>query len=499
MPAGFKSDKTLKELGLMPTHGVGDADQIINGLCVDSRNVRPGNLFAALPGSTIHGGEFIQYAVRMQAGAVLTDAAGLVFAKRDVGELKIPYIVVDDPRQALAFAAARYFCAQPSTMTAVTGTNGKTSVANFTRQIWVALGYEAVNFGTTGVEGAYTEGLKHTTPEPITLHRLLRKLKDEGITHAAMEASSHGLEQRRLDGVYLTVGGFTNFSQDHLDYHKNFDDYFAAKEGLFSRVLPPEGSAVINTLDPKGVELVAIAKARGQDVITLGDEGADLQILNTRCDGTGQDLRFSWRGDVHTVRLSLIGAFQAENVLIAAGMAIAAGALPADVFGVLSGLQTVPGRMQLAATRRNGGHVFVDFAHTPDALETALKALRPHVLGRLIVVFGAGGDRDRAKRPLMGKAAVEHADIVFVTDDNPRSENPGDIRAEIMTACPNANEFGDRAAAILAAVDTLQAGDALLIAGKGHETGQIIKDQILPFNDAEQASMSVAALDGMGA
>jgi len=499
MPAGFKSDKTLKELGLMPTHGVGGADQIITGVCVDSHDVRPANLFAALPGSTIHGGEFIQYAVRMQAGAVLTDAAGLVFAKRDVGELKIPFIVVDDPRLALALAAARYYCSQPATMTAVTGTNGKTSVANFTRQIWVALGCEAVNFGTTGVEGAYTEGLKHTTPEPITLHRLLCKLKDEGITHAAMEASSHGLEQRRLDGVYLTVGGFTNFSQDHLDYHKNFDDYFAAKAGLFLRVLPPEGSAVINMLDPRGAELVAIAKARGQDVITLGHEGADLRILNTRCDGTGQDLRFSWRGDVHTVRLSLIGAFQTENVLIAAGMAIAAGALPADVFGVLSGLQTVSGRMQLATTRGNGGNVFVDFAHTPDALETALKALRPHVLGRLIVVFGAGGDRDRAKRPLMGKAAVEHADIVFVTDDNPRSENPDDIRTEIMVACPNANELGDRAAAILAAVDTLQAGDALLIAGKGHETGQIIKDQILPFNDTEQASMSVAALDGMGA
>ena len=256
---------------------------------------------------------------------------------------------------------------------------------------------------------------------------------------------------------------------------------------------------MINTLDPKGLELVAIAKVRGQDVITLGQESADMQILNTRCDGTGQDLRFSWRGEVHTVRLSLIGGFQAQNVLIAAGMVIAAGARPADVFGQLSGLETVPGRMQLAATRANGASVFVDFAHTPDALETAIKALRPHVMGRLIVVFGAGGDRDRSKRPLMGKVAAKNADTVFVTDDNPRSEEPASIRAEIMAACPNANEFGDRAAAILAGVDNLQPGDALLIAGKGHETGQIIKDQILPFNDAEQASMSVAALDGMGA
>ena len=239
----------------------------------------------------------------MDAVAVLTDAEGLDIATRDLGVLDIPFIVVDDPRMALAKAAARYYAAQPATMTAVTGTNGKTSVANFIRQIWDALGMRAVNFGTTGVEGAYAEGLKHTTPEPITLHRLLHKLKDEDVTHAAMEASSHGLEQRRLDGVYLTVGGFTNFSQDHLDYHKTFDDYFAAKAGLFARVLPPEGSAVINTLDPKGAELVAIAQARGQDVITLGEEGADIQILNTRSDGTGQDVRFSWRGEIHTVRL----------------------------------------------------------------------------------------------------------------------------------------------------------------------------------------------------
>ena len=499
MSTAFKPAKTLKELGLMPSDGQGNAEQVISGLCVDSRETRKGDLFAALPGVTVHGGEFIQYALRMEAAAVLTDQAGLEIAKRDVGDLKIPFIVVDDPRLVLAQTAARYFGAQPATMTAVTGTNGKTSVANFIRQIWVALGLNAVNFGTTGVEGVYTEALKHTTPEPITLHRLLHRLKDENITHAAMEASSHGLEQRRLDGVYLTVGGFTNFSQDHLDYHKTFEDYFAAKAGLLSRVLPPEGSAVINTLDPKGADLVDIDIARGQDVITLGDDGADIQILNTRCDSTGQDVRFSWRGDIHTVRLSLIGAFQAQNVLIAAGMVIAAGAQPAEVFGVLPNLQTVPGRMQLAATRQNGAAVFVDYSHTPDALETALKALRPHVLGRLIVVFGAGGDRDRGKRPLMGKAAIENADVVFVTDDNPRSEEPSAIRAEIMATCPNANEIGDRAEAILAAVDALQAGDALLIAGKGHETGQIIKDQILPFNDVEQASMSVSALDGLGA
>lgn len=499
MSGDFKLEKSLKDLGLAPNHGQGTVEQTVTGLCVDSRDTQTGDLFAALPGSAVHGGEFIQYVLRMGAAAVLTDDTGLKIVKETNDDLTIPFIVVDDPRLSLAKAAARFYGVQPATMTAVTGTNGKTSVANFIRQIWETIGLTAVNFGTTGVEGAYTEALQHTTPEPITLHRLLLRLKDAGVTHAAMEASSHGLAQRRLDGVYLTVGGFTNFSQDHLDYHDSFDDYFMAKAGLFSRVLPPEGSAVINTLDPKGQQLVDIAQARGQDVITLGPPGSDIEILNARCDNTGQDVRFSWRGDIHTIRLSLIGAFQAQNVLLAAGMVIAAGAQPAEVFGVLPNLVTVPGRMQLAATRQNGANVFVDYSHTPDALETALKALRPHVMGRLLVVFGAGGDRDKSKRPLMGKAAVDHADVVFVTDDNPRSEEPATIRAEILTACPNANEIADRAEAILAAIDALQPGDALLIAGKGHETGQIIKDQILPFNDVEQASMSVSALDGMGA
>lgn len=494
-----KPSKTLKDLGVVPTHGKGTDHQRITGLCVDSRKTRPGDLFAALPGTKIHGADFIPYALRMQAAAILTDLAGLDIAKQQDVTLDVPFIVVDDPRLILAKTAARYFGEQPAVIAAVTGTNGKTSVANFIRQIWEALGKSAVNFGTTGVEGAYTEALHHTTPEPITLHHLLRTLKENKITHAAMEASSHGLDQRRLDGVYLTVAGFTNFSQDHLDYHATFEDYFEAKAGLFSRVLPPEGSAVINTLDPKGDALVKIAKARGQDVIALGQDGADLQILTTRSDATGQDVRFSWQGAVHTIRLSLIGSFQAENVLIAAGMVIAAGEKPADVFAVLPNLQTVPGRMDLAATRQNGASVFVDYSHTPDALQAALQALRPHVLGRLLVVFGAGGDRDKLKRPLMGQAAAECADVIYVTDDNPRSEDPAQIRAAILAACPVAYEIGDRAAAILAAVDALQAGDALLIAGKGHETGQTVKDQVLPFNDAEQASIAVAALDGVGA
>jgi UDP-N-acetylmuramoyl-L-alanyl-D-glutamate--2,6-diaminopimelate ligase len=472
---------------------------MIAGVCVDSRMCKPGDLFAAMPGSAVHGGEFIQYALRMGAAAVLTDTVGLEQARSDVGEIAVPVVVSNDPRRDLALACARCYAGQPASVVAVTGTNGKTSVANFTRQIWELLGQAAVNFGTTGVEGAYAASMNHTTPEPVTLHKLLKTLKDEGVTHAAMEASSHGLEQRRLDGVYLTAGAFTNFTQDHLDYHETFDAYFNAKAGLFNRVLPPEGSAVINIDDPKGVMLVDMALSRGQDVITLGTGKGDLQILASRFDATGQEVRFSWRGDVHSVRLNLIGGFQAQNVLTAALLVIACGGQSADVFRCLSELRTVPGRMQLAATRQNGGAVFVDYAHTPDALETALKAMRPHTLGRLLVVFGAGGDRDQGKRPLMGAAARKYADVVFVTDDNPRSEDPDVIRKMIMAECPEATEIGDRAQAILTAVDALQPGDALLVAGKGHETGQTVGDDVLPFDDVEQASVAVHALDGLGA
>jgi UDP-N-acetylmuramoyl-L-alanyl-D-glutamate--2,6-diaminopimelate ligase len=488
--------KTLSDLGLTPVSG---ADVAVTGLSVDSRLTRDGHLFAAMPGVKAHGAEFVKYALRMGAVAVLTDAEGARIAAAEIADHGAALIIADDPRLALARTSARWFGAQPETMVAVTGTNGKTSVATFTRQIWEALDLPAVNFGTTGVEGAVAAPLSHTTPEPITLHRLLADLAAQGVTHAAMEASSHGLAQRRLDGVRLAAGAFTNFTQDHLDYHATFDEYFAAKAGLFDRVLPDGAGAVLNIDDPRGPEMAAIAEARGLKVLTVGErEGADLRILGQRFDATGQDLRFGFRGEAHMARLGLIGGFQAENVLAAAGLAIATGAAPERVFRALPMLSTVRGRMQHAATRANGAAVFVDYAHTPDALETALKALRPHVMGRLVVVFGAGGDRDRGKRPLMGQAAAENADVLFVTDDNPRSEVPATIRAAILAACPGANEIGDRAEAILAGVDALGPGDALLIAGKGHEAGQIVGDDVLPFDDVEQASIAVAALDGMG-
>lgn len=484
--------KSLQELGL-------EGDFVVSGICVDSRAVRPGELFAALPGVNLHGAAFTGAALEQGAGAILTDAEGAELIASTSTDVPVPVIVRNDPRRALALACARFHAGQPATMVAVTGTNGKTSVANFTRQIWEQLGLDAVNFGTTGVEGAFAAAMSHTTPEPVTLHKLLKTLEDAGVTHASMEASSHGLAQRRLDGVYLTAAAFTNFTQDHLDYHATFEEYFEAKAGLFDRVLPPEGSAVINIDDARGAELKRRAEARGQDVITIGSGQGDMNITASRFDATGQEVRFTWNGAAHTARLGLIGGFQAGNVLTAAALAIACGARSEEVFATLPALKGVPGRMQLAATRLNGAAVFVDYAHTPDAVKTALRALRPHVLGRLIVVLGAGGDRDPGKRPLMGAAAAAEADVVFVTDDNPRTEDPALIRRAVMEGCPEATEVGDRAAAILAGVDALQAGDALLIAGKGHETGQIVGHDVLPFDDVEQASVAVRALDGLGA
>ena len=487
--------KSLADLGLTARGGKSAA---VSGLAVDSRAVKPGFLFAALPGSRVHGGEFIAYALRMGAGAILTDAEGAALAAEALAGSDAAVVVAADPHQALAGAAALWFGAQPETMVAVTGTNGKTSVATFTRQIWAALGHAAINIGTTGIEGAWEAASSHTTPDAITLQRILAEAAGAGVTHAAMEASSHGLDQKRLDGVRLAAAGFTNFTQDHLDYHKTFEAYFAAKAALFDRLLPPDGVAVINMNDPRGADMAAIAAARGQEVIRVGhDVACDLRIAAQRFDATGQEVRYHWHGQPHQVRLNIVGGFQAENVALAAGLVIASGEAPGDVFAALPRLSGVRGRMQLAATRENGAAVYVDYAHTPDAIQTALRALRPHVMGRLVVVFGAGGDRDRTKRPLMGQAARENADVLFVTDDNPRSEDPAAIRAEIMAACPEANEVGDRAEAILRGVDALGPGDALLIAGKGHETGQVVAGEVYPFDDVEQASIAVAALDGV--
>ena len=470
----------------------------ITGLALDNRNIKSGDLFAALPGSAVHGARFAQAAMDAGAVAVLTDTAGMAEIS-GVDPKKI--VIADDVRASFARAAALFYGGQPKTMVAVTGTNGKTSISSFCRQIWTELEKQAVNIGTTGVEGAFTTPLRHTTPDTLTLHRILAEAKSAGITHAAMEASSHGLDQRRLDGVRIKAAGFANFTQDHLDYHKTFDAYFQAKAGLFDRVLPDEGCAVINIDDPALDTFSDYVIARGTRTIRIGlDTRADLRIEGARFDGLGQYVRFTFQGKTYQKRLNLIGGFQAGNVLMAALLVIAAGEDPAHVFDTLEHLETVRGRMQFAAARENGGSVYVDYAHTPDAVKTALQAFRPHVMGRMIAIIGAGGDRDATKRPLMAAEAVANADFVIVSDDNPRNEDPATIRQMVMAGANGAQhilEIGDRAEAILRAVDMLGAGDGLIIAGKGHETGQIIGDDVLPFDDLEQASVAVQALDGM--
>ena len=490
-----KHTVSLQSLGLaLNTQG-----QIeITGLALDNRQINPGDLFAALPGSAVHGARFAQSAIEAGAVAILTDEAGLaeIFG---IDPSKI--VIAHDVRASFARAAALFYGGQPKTMVAVTGTNGKTSISSFCRQIWTELEKQAVNIGTTGVEGAFTKPLRHTTPDTLTLHRILAEAKSAGITHAAMEASSHGLDQRRLDGVRIKAAGFANFTQDHLDYHKTFDAYFQAKSGLFDRVLPDDGAAVINIDDPALDTFADQLIAQGRRTIRMGhDERADLRIVGARFDGLGQDVRFTYQGKTYQKRLNLIGGFQAGNVLMAALLVISAGEDPAHVFDTLEHLETVRGRMQFAAARENGASVYVDYAHTPDAIKTAMQAFRPHVMGRMIAVIGAGGDRDATKRPLMAAEAVANADFVIVSDDNPRSEDPAEIRKMVMAGAMDAAhilEVGDRAEAILRAVDMLGAGDGLIITGKGHETGQIIGDDTLPFDDVEQASVAVQALDGM--
>ncbi|RYH02678.1 UDP-N-acetylmuramoyl-L-alanyl-D-glutamate--2,6-diaminopimelate ligase [Salipiger sp. IMCC34102] len=491
--------KTLLDLGL---HARGGRNPRILGLETDSARVRDGTLFAAMPGTRVHGAKYAAQAVEAGAAAILTDAEGARLIGDALDGRDVALVVAQDARQALAQTASLWFGAHPEIVVAVTGTNGKTSVTTFTRQIWEALGFAGINLGTTGVEGAWTAPLAHTTPDPLTLHRVLAEADEDGVTHAAMEASSHGLDQRRLDGVVVAAAGFTNFTQDHLDYHETFEAYFDAKMGLFTRVLADDGVAVVNLDDPRGQEVASLCTLRGIEVIGCGRHAdARLRITGQRFDDTGQDIQFTWQDRPFRARLNLIGGFQAENVVLACGLAIAAGALPGDVFRTLPELTTVRGRMQLVAQRENGATIFVDYAHTPDAVETALEALRPHVMGRIVVVLGAGGDRDSGKRPLMGRAAAENADMVVVTDDNPRSERPADIRAAVLSGAIAAHaaevtEVGDRAEAILRGIDALGPGDALLIAGKGHETGQIVGDTVLPFDDAEQASVAVAALEG---
>jgi UDP-N-acetylmuramoyl-L-alanyl-D-glutamate--2,6-diaminopimelate ligase len=457
----------------------------IAGLSADSRAVAPGFLFVAVPGTKADGLAFVAQAVSAGAVAVMAERAPPALPPG------VAFVQVGNVRRALALAAAKFHPRQPATIAAVTGTSGKTSVAAFTRQIWAALGHKAASIGTIGVvspQGEIYGSL--TTPDPVALHRTLDGLARAGVTHLAIEASSHGLDQHRLDGVRVGVASFTNLSRDHLDYHATPQAYLAAKLLLFERVARPDGAAVIMVDSAEAAIVAEAARRRGLDVMTVGRRGEGIRLVEDAIEGFAQTLRLAHAGKAYRVRLPLVGGFQVENALVAAGQAIATGGDAAAVFHALESLEGAKGRLELVG-RRNGAPIFVDYAHKPDALAKAIEALRPYVGGRLVVVFGAGGDRDHGKRPLMGAIAAEKADRVIVTDDNPRSEDPATIRAAILAAAPGATEIGDRREAIGRAIAELKTGDVLLIAGKGHETGQIVGKQTLPFSDHEAVATAL--------
>ena len=465
----------------------------IRGIAADSRSVRPGYLFAALPGTKTDGGRFVADAIKAGAVAVLA-AEGAA-----LGEVAGSVALVTDanPRRRLAEIAARFHGRQPSTVAAVTGTSGKTSTVWFLREIWSALGDKAASLGTLGiVSAAGRRGASLTTPDPVALHATLAALVGEGIEHVAIEASSHGLDQFRLDGVAIKAAAFTNLARDHLDYHPSVEHYFQAKRRLFAELLAPGRAAVLNTDDPEFSRIAATSTERRQRIIRFGRAaGAELRLISRKVVGQGQALDIEVFGVRHAIDLPLFGDFQAMNALAAAGLAIGCGAEPGAVVATLSRLSGVPGRMEIVARRASGAPIIVDYAHKPDALAAVLRNLRPHAERRLGVVFGCGGDRDKGKRPEMGKIAQDMADAVWVTDDNPRTEDAAGIRAAILAACPKAVEIGDRRRAIETAIAALGAGDILVVAGKGHESGQIVGRETKPFDDAAVAR---AAVEGLG-
>ena len=462
------------------------SDPMITGVTADSRKVTNGHLFVALPGTAADGRAFIPQALAQGAAAVL--------APQDTPDGLAPLLVRSgDVRRAYALAARGFYGAQPATCVAVTGTNGKTSVAAFCRQIWAVLGRKSASMGTLGVvaqSGKTTEALTPpglTSPDAADAARLLATLAEGGVTHLALEASSHGIDQRRLDGVTLKAAAFTNLTQDHLDYHGTMEAYREAKLRLFETLLPRGRTAVLNADSEAYSEFAAASIMSGLGIMGVGERGRDLSLMARRPTPEGQRLTIDVRGSLHEVLLPLAGAFQASNALVAAGLCIAAGESPERVLAGLEKITGAQGRLQrIPGSAR--GEVYVDYAHTPDGLETVLKALRPHAAGRLIVVFGAGGDRDRAKRPIMGEIAGRLADVAIVTDDNPRSEDPAAIRKAVKAGCPSAREIGDRRAAIREAIDMMGDGDVVIIAGKGHEQGQIIGGVTHPFDDATEAA-----------
>ena len=462
------------------------SELVISGVTADSRKVKPGDLFVAVPGTKTDGLTFVEEAVRAGAIAVVAEhVPKLPLLDRTA------LIQVADARRALALLAAKFFPRQPDIVAAVTGTSGKTSVAAFARQIFTHLGQPAASIGTLGlIAPGYEVYGSLTTPDPIELHQTLDRLARTGVMAVIIEASSHGLEQRRLDGAAISIAGFTNLSRDHLDYHPSVAAYLAAKLRLFDSIVEPGGTAVINMDDPHAAAVLKSARSRPLRVLTVGRGGDDLRLVSATIEGSCQRLVVGAAGRNFSLALPLVGGFQVENALMAAAIVIAAGADAARVLPALARLEGAKGRLEYVGGT-NQASIFVDYAHKPDALAKALAALRPYVRGRLIVLLGAGGDRDAGKRPIMGAIAVEQADVVIVTDDNPRTEDPAAIRAAILAAAPGALEIPDRRAAITSAIAGLAPGDVLLIAGKGHETGQIVGDRVLPFADHEAVATAL--------
>jgi UDP-N-acetylmuramoyl-L-alanyl-D-glutamate--2,6-diaminopimelate ligase len=467
--------KDFPEIAAQLDNAAGDID--IAAITADSRQVAPGSLFVALAGSKADGKAFIEDAISRGAAAVVTGV-------KSAGDTPVPVLSAFTPRRVLAIAAANFYGRQPDTMVAVTGTAGKTSVASFARQIWAHAGFAAAMIGTTGViaPGRNDYG-SLTTPDPVSLHKLLAELADEGVTHAAMEASSHGLDQNRLDGVRLAAAGFTNLGRDHMDYHPTIEDYMAAKMRLFDSVLPKGSPAVIFSDDAWSAQAIAAARAGGHLVLTVGRKGDYLSLKRVEHFRHKQIAEIHVGDEIFEVHVPLAGDFQISNALVAAGLAMSTGVSARATMAALEKLQGASGRLELVGHTKEGALAYVDYAHKPDALENVLTSVRPFTTGRIIVVFGCGGDRDKGKRPIMGEIATRLADVVIVTDDNPRSEVPAVIRSEIMAAAKGATEIGDRAEAIKAAVDMLKSGDTLIVAGKGHEEGQTVGSVILPFSD----------------
>lgn len=477
----------LKNLaGILPLDGTVPGDLETGGVSSDSRRIKSGDLFVAVHGTKADGASYA-------ADAAARGAAAIVVAKgAAIGNPSIPVISVDDPRQALALVAAQFAGRQPETMVAVTGTSGKTSVAAFTRQIWEQAGFAAASIGTTGVVApGRNEYGSLTTPDPVELHRLLAELADAGVTHASMEASSHGLDQRRLDGVRLAAGAFTNLGRDHMDYHPTMEEYHRAKLRLFDTLLPKGAPAVIFADDEWSTPTVNAARAAGVNVLTVGRHGDFLRLKRVEHERFRQRAEIEADGVIYEIDLPLAGDFQIYNALVAAGLAISTGTPAAKALEALEKLKGAPGRLDLVGTTAEGAPVYVDYAHKPDALENVLASVRPFTTGRVIVVFGCGGDRDRGKRPIMGEIATRLADVAIVTDDNPRSEVPETIRAAILAAAPGAIEIADRRQAIREAVAMLHAGDTLIVAGKGHEEGQTVAGETLPFSDHEEVRLAL--------